>query len=142
MRDCNRGRGDTQAYFLVLDIYICICYNACVPFYLPRERHEETPMPSLEERGDKPQNRTNARSKHSPANIRTDRPPVTKTTSNHKRANPVAWFTTMAVMLGYGMYQHDNTVLFSVMILVTVGCGYGHAVEVLFKYLKLKAPSD
>jgi hypothetical protein len=48
----------------------------------------------------------------------------------------------MGVMLVYGMYQHDNTILFSVMILVTVGCGYGHSVEVLLKYLKLRAPTD
>ena len=46
-----------------------------------------------------------------------------------------AWFGSMGAVLWYGMSQHDNSLLCLVMILVTVGCGYGHAVEMLLPYL-------
>jgi hypothetical protein len=53
----------------------------------------------------------------------------------------VAWFAFMGVLLGYGIHQHDDAMLLWVMVVVTVGCGFGHAIEVLIKFLEAKGIS-
>jgi hypothetical protein len=53
----------------------------------------------------------------------------------------IGWPAMMGVLLLYGMYQHDDIMLFGVMIVVTRACGYGNAVETLIKFLDAKGIS-
>ena len=97
-----------------------------------------------------PQNSANVKSKRSPAKTTSVQSPATKEEDNqvvapnpktytehppNQRRNFVVWITVMGAVLGYGMYQHDDYMLVAVMILVTAGCGFGNAAEVLIKFL-------
>lgn len=126
------------------------------------ERYKVQLMSSVEERinagvrsktRSAPQTRTNARSKRSSEKATSAQPSTTReedcqafflNSETHARNTRghwikfLVWIKTMGIVLAYGMHQHDDTVLFWVVILVTAGCGFGNAVEGLLKFLSAK----
>lgn len=89
----------------------------------------------------KPQTSTNARSKRltaKSANIQPSKVKEEKQDNNHYGKYPV-WFSLMviAVMLGYGMYQHNTVMLLSILLLVSDGGVHSHIAESLTKLLEI-----
>ena len=78
------------------------------------------------------------RSARQTANAQVSKMPAEESQAANNRMKYPAWFMliVMAASLGYGMYQHDNLVLFGVLILVADGGGSSYAIEALMKFFQ------